>query len=129
MKRSAVAKVGEYIDEVPSKSTNDKYLFSDEMALRLSPVGHSINKYFPDLENRQVNAWVTNLGQSREKGIFPNTDIETKAQFLGLCKDKTMKLDFENTIGGYSPIIKEKILVNTDPIHRNKSKELIESLA
>jgi len=37
---------------------NEKCSFTDQITLHLSSVIDSIGKYFPDLENRQVNAWV-----------------------------------------------------------------------
>lgn len=37
---------------------NEKCTFTDQIALHLLSVVDSIGKYFPDLKNRQVNAWV-----------------------------------------------------------------------
>lgn len=44
---------------------------------QLSSVVHSISKYFPDFENRQINAFVLSPF-SVDKGIFPDTEIEVK---------------------------------------------------
>jgi len=55
---------------------------------------------------------------SVDENVFPDTEIETKSQFLGLREDNTLKIDFENTqlatfwrkIGGEYPLLSEKAL-------------------
>jgi hypothetical protein len=51
-----------------------------------------------------------------DEGIFSDTEIKAKAQFLGLREDNTLKIDFKNTqlatfwqkIGGEYPLLSEK---------------------
>ncbi|XP_060855696.1 protein FAM200A-like [Metopolophium dirhodum] len=96
---------------------NEKCSFTDQIALHLLSVVDSIGKYFPDLKNRQVNAWVLRPF-SVDENVFPDTEIETKSQFLGLREDNTQKIDFYNTllatfwrkIGGEYPLLSEKAL-------------------
>ncbi|XP_025420883.1 zinc finger BED domain-containing protein 5-like [Sipha flava] len=96
---------------------NEKCSFTDQIALHLLSVVDSISKYFPDLKNRQVNAWVLRPF-SVDENVFPDTEIETKSQFLGLRENNTQKIDFENTqlatfwrkIGGEYPLLSEKAL-------------------
>lgn len=53
-----------------------------------------------------------------DENVFPDTEIETKSQFLGLREDNTQKIYFENTqlvtfwrkIGGEYPLLSEKVL-------------------
>lgn len=96
---------------------NEKCSFTDQITLHLFSVVESIEKYFPDLENRYVNAWVLRPF-SVDESVFPDIEIEAKAQFLGLREDNTLKIDFENTqlatfwrkIGGEYPLLSEKAL-------------------
>lgn len=73
---------------------------------------HSISKYFPDLENRHVNAWVPGLFLVDE-GTFPNIDIQTKAIEL---REHTEN-EFRKYTSRYLSIYYRKR--NTDPIHHN----------
>jgi len=74
---------------------NEKCSFTDQIALHLLSAVDSISKYFSDLKNRQVNTWVLR-SFSVDENVFPDTEIETKSQFLGLHEDNTKKKDFEN---------------------------------
>lgn len=67
------------------------------------------------MKNRQVNVWVLRPF-SVDESVFSDTEIEAKAQFLGLREDNTQKIDFENTklvkfwriIGGEYPLLSKK---------------------
>ncbi|XP_025202808.1 zinc finger BED domain-containing protein 5-like, partial [Melanaphis sacchari] len=95
---------------------NEKCSFANQITLHLLSVVDSIDKYFPDLENRQVNTWVLRPF-SVDESVFSDIEIEAKAQFLELREDNTQKIDFKNTqlatfwrkIGEY-PLLSDKVL-------------------
>ena len=94
-----------------------KILIHRPYNLHLLSVVDSIGIYFPNFKNCQVNAWVLRPF-SVDESVFPDIEIEAKAQFLGLHEDNTQKIDFENTqlakfwqkIGGKYPLLSEKAL-------------------
>jgi len=51
---------------------NEKCSFTDQMALHFLSVVDLIGKYFPDLKNRQVNAWVLRPF-SVDENVIPDT--------------------------------------------------------
>lgn len=74
---------------------NDKCSFTDKITLHLFSKVDSIVKYFPDLQNRQVNAWVLRP-YSMDEWVVLDIEIDVKAQFFGLHENNTQKIEFKN---------------------------------
>ena len=54
----------------------------------------SISGYFPDLERCEKNTWIVRPF-SVEEVVIKDDDVTTKAEFLGLREDSTLKADFQ----------------------------------
>uniref|UniRef100_A0A8D9EPM7 SCAN domain-containing protein 3 n=1 Tax=Cacopsylla melanoneura TaxID=428564 RepID=A0A8D9EPM7_9HEMI len=97
--------------------SNEECTFTKEIGDHLSSVISCISKYFPNLENRETNAWVLRPFSVNEES-FPDSETQAKVQFLGLREDNTLKHDFEENeistfwirTGNEYPLLSEKAL-------------------
>jgi hypothetical protein len=63
-----------------------------------------INGFFPDTEQRDINAWIFRTFTVKERVIDYN-DVKAKAEFLGMLEDNTLKTDFQ---GSYLATLRRK---------------------